>query len=201
MTSVRAAYTHAAYLARVADWLDAAEPDDPLHSTAPLDLRQVVYLVDHLGVDPRAVLADGDASGWPLMCGRVERVGRLFRFVTEPGEGVAAIIAVARDQSGVGVELVAWSAREGWAASESGNLGLLGREWLNPLAEEAVDVHAGVLDWLRAGRRGVVMVDRARAVVALREAREITVRDVKFGVTLDRLLTIHAPKIVVEAAA
>ncbi len=153
------------------------------------------------GVPPDAFLGDGDAHGWPIRQARVERLGKLFRFTTEEGEGVPAIIIVARDQAGQGVDLVAWSAREGWVASESGTLPLLGAEALCSLGDEPVEVHADVLAWLRAGRRGVVVLDQRRAVPVLRECRALVVGDVTLGERLERSLTVKTPRILVKEAA
>ena len=169
-------------------------------AAAPLNARQVAWLAGQ-GIPADALLADGDGRGWPVLAARVERIGKLFRFATEEGEGVPALILVARDQSGAGIELVAWSAREGWVVSESGALPLLGAEWLCPLDGGPVEVHADVLAWLRAGRRGVVVVDQRRAVPVLRECRALVVADRKFGLWLEDRLTVKPPKIGVREAA
>lgn len=201
MISARAHAAHAAYLGRVATYLDDASIDDPLHALAPLDPRQVAALVDRLGADPLALLADGAGTGWPLMAAQVERVGRLFRVATEPGEGVPAVVVVARDHVGAGAEFVAWSPREGWAASETGTLALLGREWINPLDDGAVDVHAGVLEWLRAGRRGCVVLDQRRAVPVLRDCDKLIVGDDAHGRALLKAMRVRLPQVLVREAA
>ena len=193
-----------AYLAHTALCTTTAELgslDAALYAAAaPLNTRQVAWLAGQ-GISADALCADGDGRGWPVLAARIERIGKLFRFATEEGEGVPALILVARDQSGAGVELVAWSAREGWVVSESGVLPLLGMEWLCPLDGGPVEVHADVLAWLRAGRRGVVILDRARAVPVLREVQSLLVTDVKFGVSLERALTQRVPQILVREAA
>ena len=183
----------------------SAEPSritDPAYtSTRALTVRQRDWLRAQ-GVPPDAFLGDADGRGWPIRQARVESLGKLFRFATEEGEGVPALVLVARDQAGAGVELVAWSAREGWVASESGALPLLGHHDLCPLADdEPVEVHADVLAWLQAGRRGVVILDRARAVPVLRECRALVVADRKFGLWLEDRLTVKPPKIGVREAA
>lgn len=203
--SAPACPAHSAYLAHTALCIATAELgslDAALYAAAaPLNTRQVAWLAGQ-GIPADALLADADGRGWPVLATRVERIGKLFRFATEEGEGVPALVLVARGPGGDGIELVAWSAREGWAASETGALPLLGHHDLCPLAgDEPVEVHADVLAWLRARRRGVVILDRARAVPVLRACKSIQVRDVAFGVTLDRLLTVRAPKIIVERAA
>jgi hypothetical protein len=80
--------------------------------------------------------------------------------------GEFSCILPAFDGEGL-VDLVAWSPRSGRIASRLGIVGLLGEGQ----AERAAANLAGVplpiwrtpLDWLRAGRRGVVMVDRSCA--------------------------------------
>ena len=182
----------------------AADPSritDPVYTaTRALTVRQRDWLRAQ-GVPPAAFLGDADGRGWPIRQARVERIGKLFRFATEEGEGVPALILVARDQGGAGVELVAWSAREGWVVSESGALPLLGMEWLCPLDGGPVEVHADVLAWLRAGRRGVVILDRARAVPVLREVKTLVVSDLDTGEKLERALTIKSPRICIREAA
>jgi hypothetical protein len=80
--------------------------------------------------------------------------------------GEFACILPAFDGEGL-VDLVAWSPRSGRIASRLGIVGLLGegqaeRAAAN-LAGAPLPVWRTPLDWLRAGRRGVVIVDRARA--------------------------------------
>jgi hypothetical protein len=168
-------------------------------AAAPLNARQVAWLAGH-GIPADALLTDGDGRGWPVLAARVERIGKLFRFATEEGEGVPALILVARGPAGEGVELVAWSAREGWVVSESGALPLLGMEWLCPLEGGPVEVHADVLAWLRAGRRGVVVVDQRRAVPVLRDCSALVVGDERVAAKLYDNLMIKPPKILVRAA-
>lgn len=182
----------------------AEEPsrlDDPFYvATRALTVAQRDWL-RRQGVPPDAFMGDADGHGWPIRQARIERLGKLFRFTTEEGEGVPALVVVARDHTGQGIEMVAWSAREGWVASETGTLPLLGAEALCPLSDAPVEVHADVLGWLRAGRRGVVVLDQRRAVPVLRECRSIVTYDLSFAEQLERALTIRPPKIVVREAA
>lgn len=165
------------------------------YGTAP-DERTFAWLLRQ-GVEHPALFADADGGGWPLVMGRVERVGRTFLW--RPEDGPRALLFLARDRDGLDADLVCWWPREDRVASLHG-AALLGAESLDE-ADEPIEVHAGVLEWLRAGRRGVVMVNQRRAVPLLREAKALVVDDLGFGEKLERALTLKPPRILVREAA
>lgn len=195
------AWAHLRYLERVAEHLDEAPPlmvaTDFLLACSPLTAAQVAWLMGR-GASLDALLDDGAGVGWPIMAGRAERVGRRYAF-REDGAGV--LVFVARDVTGDGVDLVAWEPREGWALPLSGDVALLGGQQLDPLLRDGpLQVHSSMIEWLRAERRGVVVVDQSRAVPLLRGVGPLLVDDDEFAARLHVALTLKAPKIMVRAA-
>lgn len=165
------------------------------YGTAP-DVRTFEWLLRQ-GVEHPALFSDADGGGWPVVMGRAERVGSTFCW--RPEDGARALVFLGRDRDGLDRDLVCWWPREDRVASLHG-AALLGAESLDK-ADEPVEVHAGVLGWLRAGRHGVVVVNHRRAVPLLREAKSIVVTDIDFGTRLQRALTLKAPPIYVREAA
>jgi hypothetical protein len=62
-------------------------------------------------------------------------------------------------------------------------------------------VHENPLDWLRAGRRGVCIVDPQRAAPLLRLSEPLGVTREAYGRRLRQALTPPAPRIVVASNA
>ena len=86
----------------------------------------------------------------------------------EPAEGVSAFLIAVRDESGAIVDLAAWRPREGWLATWRGVGWALGaHEYPSPLDAlhdgGAVRVFRSPMDWLRADRRGLVLLDHVTA--------------------------------------
>ena len=165
------------------------------YGTAP-DERSFAWLLRQ-GVEHPALFSDADGGGWPLVTARVELVGRTFLW--RPEDGARVLLFLGRDRDGLDDDIVAWFPREDRVVSLHG-AALLGAEALDD-ADGPVDVHAGVLEWLRAGRRGTVMVNQSRAVPLLREDKSLVVDGLDFGVKLERALTLKPPKILVREAA
>ena len=116
-------------------------------------------------------------------------------------EARPAFIWPAFDVSGNNVDLAAWRPPTDVGTWLS-NCCLLGEEQLDPaLRDGPLVVHADVLSWLRAERRGVVVVDERRAVPLLREVGQLVVDDIDFGERLEQRLTLKAPRILVRATA
>ena len=106
------------------------------------------------------------------------------------------------DEWGDQVDLAAWNPRSGAVGVWLGRVAMLGQEQLHRRAKgERLIVHATVLDWFRAGREGVAIVDQRRAVALLRDAGPLLVDDAAFGTQLERALTVRSPKIWVREAA
>ena len=64
---------------------------------------------------------------------------------------------------------------------------------------EALPVHTGPLDWLQAGRDGVVILDPIGAAPLLRQCEPLAVTSPAYGRRLRDALTIKSPRIVVTS--
>ncbi len=134
--------------------------------------------LDHLtaaGVPVLALAGDRFGGGFCIARDRIvpHAAARRFEFQRHDavaGEGVSALIVLAHGEDGDPVDLVAFHGGPvPFAGSWLGRAGLLGAENLWR-ARDALAVHAAGLDWLRAGRDGVVMIDPVRAAPMLRDA-------------------------------
>ncbi len=96
----------------------------------------------------------------------------------------AAVIIPARDEDFEHVDLVALDLETSAIATWLGRVAVLGQEWLAAATlDEPLMVHETPLDWLRAGREGLYVVDAGRAARLL-AGRSIAVKDVAHGVEL-----------------
>jgi len=122
-------------------------------------------------------------------------VGAVFRLV-------AAIIIPVHDEAGDLVDLAAWNPDDGALALWHGVAAMLGAENIfAPRFSEPLLVHETPLDWLRAGRRGVFIIDPQRAAPLLRLGEPLGVKREAHGRRLRQALTIPAPRIVVASNA
>ncbi len=126
-----------------------------------------------------------------------------FEFSRDAGSSVGAVTAVVipvHDQAGDITDLAAWNMESGGFGLWRGVASMLGEDWLlSPRIDDALDVFPTVTEWLRAGRRGVVIVDPKRARWALAGER-IVATDVAFGLRLRDMLALPAAQIFVERA-
>jgi hypothetical protein len=114
---------------------------------------------------------------------------------------VLAVIIPALDKYCETIDLVAWSLDTGAVATWRGEAVMLGEEQINAprLDGDALWVFADAADWLRAGRRGVVVLDASR--VRWRLAQEkLIVADAAFGRRLRDALRLPEPLIFVAKA-
>ena len=125
---------------------------------AALDQRAIDWLLGS------GISIDAVAMPWAVRSARVifEPTGR---YGPCPGLGhFAYILAIIDD--GI-VDLVAWSPKDDRLATRLGHGGALGQGQLGIDGVDTTDrplpVWRGALDWLRAGRRGVVITDPAVA--------------------------------------
>lgn len=111
-----------------------------------------------------------------------------------------AIIVPARDEFGELVDLAAWD--DGAVALWRGHVAMLGEDQLAlPRIETpALAVFADVASWLRAGRRGVVIIDPQRARWCLAD-EQLMVADAAFGRRLRAALRLPEPQIFVASHA
>jgi hypothetical protein len=126
----------------------------------------------------------------------------LFDFAEDVGEDGAtpAFVFVARDEFGDACDLVAWAPSEARVAAWLGRASMLGLEslWAPRLMHEgALPVCETPLEWLRAERRAVVILDPTRARWSLYRTNLI-VTDVAFGCRVREALRWPAPQIFVE---
>ncbi len=127
------------------------------------------------GVPILALTGDAYGGGFCVMRDRIvpHHGARRFEFVRHDemaGEGVSALIVLALDAYGDPIDLVSF--RNGPApfiGSWLGRVGLLGEESLWR-TRALLAVHATPLDWLRAERRGVCVVDPVCTSSTLRDA-------------------------------
>jgi len=180
---------------------------DPLDEWRRCDrLRQAE--IDDLvrrGVGILALAMAEDGSGFCLARDRVvvDLNGWRFefsRFSRSPWLDIEALIVLALDRDGEPVDLVAFSTEGApFVACWLGRVGLLGEEHLDGAwLDEPLRVHAGVLDWLRADRCGVVIVDKARAAPMLRDAGRLSVASWQEKRRLADMLAVKLPSIVVD---
>ena len=158
------------------------------------------------GVPPLALAGDPKPySGLAVAVGNISMVGpHRFEFQSLL-RGVdtfkRALIIPARDEFGSLVDLVAWIPGCD-LASWSGRVCLLGEQWAcAPSLGEPLRVFPSALEWLRAGRRGVVVIEpREAAILLVGVPHGLLVDDPAFGFELRRMMTI-APRIVIRSNA
>jgi len=115
---------------------------------------------------------------------------------------VSAMIIPVYDEAGDIFDLAAWNPDDGALGLWRGAASMLGAENIfAPRLGEPLLVHETPLDWLRAGRRGVFIVDPQRAAPLLRLGEPLGVTREAHGRRLRQALTIPAPRIVVASNA
>ncbi len=120
-----------------------------------------------------------------------------FKRWADGAEGVGAIIIMARSRIGDPMDLVAWTPGDNRLASWFGYAGLLGEDSV-PL-HETVRVHRSPMSWLQASRRGVVLINPARAARALQDAGPLQAEDLEHAKALKPIVTAVSPTILVPA--
>lgn len=152
------------------------------------------------GVPPLAL-----ARSW---CGDFAFIGKeraafddMGRFEFErhhPAGAVNVYTVLAFDTFGEPADIFAF--RPGQHGLWLGAVDMLGQEQvlLPRIGDDALDVHADVVAWLRAERRGVVILNHKRAAGLLHLAPPLRVASVEHGRQLRHALTIDAPRIVVR---
>jgi hypothetical protein len=128
---------------------------------------------------------------------------RFFDFADERGDDSAAkpaFIFIARDEFSEACDLIAWEPSSGRLAPWYGRARILGAENLYApriLNEGALPVCETPLDWLRAERLGVVILNAASARWHL-DGMGLIVGNAAFGRSLRDALRWPEPRIVVE---
>ena len=124
----------------------------------------------------------------------------LFDFCPDDPATQRALIIPLRDEWGEVADLLAWFPREDRAALWADAVCLAGQQEITAAAgaQEPVHVHPSILEWLRAGRSGVVILDPVRAA-ALLHGVTLAAPSAAIGHSLASLLTLR-PRIVVPVA-
>jgi hypothetical protein len=151
----------------------------------------------------------GPAIIWPDLPARADVVFRtdkpLFDFAADlpvdfdDEAVVSAMVLLACDEDGYAADLVAWTTNPYRIASWFG-APLLGAENLfAPRLDDGLKVFPNPLEWLKAERDGVVIVDSEAAKWSLTDER-LTVSDGDFGRKLREMLSLPQPRIEIEEA-
>lgn len=154
------------------------------------------------GVPDEAVFAS-----WPVQSARVVFEGRGgFRFERPGGEEAARRALVFRVGCVCGREdLVAWQPRTGAVGAWGGLAAMLGEEvWGSgalAAGDDGLAVHASPLEWLRAGRAGVVPVRWRAAAALLAGERALVCGDLGLAERLRRAMAPRLPQFLVRSDA
>ena len=119
----------------------------------------------------------------------------------QPADGVSAFLIAIRDEAGEIIDLAAWRPREGWLATWRGIGWALGADQfphpLDALHDDGVvRVFRSPMDWLRADRRGLVILDYVTARWRLaRDGVPVIADDLEHARTLKQALAIKPARI------
>jgi hypothetical protein len=180
----------------------------PLHGLLA-EYERCAYLrqadIDKLlaaGVSVRSLFWDGDSSGLTLARDNVAFLeNNRFEFARNLRDDVditSAVVIPCRDEFGDLADFIAWRGEQ--VAIWLGRVAMVGQhEIFQPRVGEPLVVHETVLDWLREGRSGIVVIDPERAAPLLHMAEPLGVTSMDFGRRLRRALTVRRPRILVKA--
>ena len=159
-------------------------------------------LLRRRGISNTAIDGDPRRKFSELRWARVIFDAPFFSFAAESDVDVAfAYVVIARDELGGAYDIVAF-ASDGRVASYLGRASVLGRcLMLEPRGDEPIRVFKTVFDWLRGGRKGVVILDWDQAAVLLHwYSLCVGPGELEFGRQLQAQLTV-APRIFVQQKA
>ena len=136
-------------------------------------------------------------SVWMMLCFFHAVDSNSSRYKSDyPAE--SALTFVCWDAFGDPQDICAWQPATGKIATWFGRAALLGEDNLNaPQLEGGLQVHPDALDWFRAKRSGVVILDRQRAAPMLRDAGTLIASSPEHGRKLQELLRVPPPRILV----
>jgi len=121
--------------------------------------------------------------------------GGVFDFVTVEEEGTRAFVVMVNDEFGEPADICAWCPRMRRPALWLGAVCMLGQDEVNaPTLGEPLRIFRNPLGWLRAERRGVVLIDHRSAARQL-EGISLEAEDAAHAAELRRALARPAPKI------
>ena len=109
-----------------------------------------------------------------------------------------ALTFVCWDTLGDAHDICAWQPATSKIATWFGRAALLGEDNLDaPQVDGGLQVHPSALDWFRAKRYGVVILNRQRAAPMLRHAGTLLASSPEHGRKLQELLRVPPPRILV----
>jgi hypothetical protein len=124
-----------------------------------------------------------------------------FEFARDLMDAIGAVVAVvfaAPDDLGRLLDLAAWEPETGRLALLLGRVAMLGQDSVYGWRlREPLAMHETVLEWLKANRDGVFVIDPQRASPLLRTVEPLGVKRASFGRVMRERLIIRAPRIVV----
>jgi hypothetical protein len=171
----------------------------------PVTLSKVTYdRLFALGIRGLGVTGRGPFDALQFADVIFRSAGR-FDFAGEIGlvrSQVTAVIIPARDEAGEIVDLAAWNIDRGAVALWTGESCMLGADQLTaPRVDmDALPVFPDVAAWLRAGRRGLVIIDPKRARWLTAET-PLAVEDDAFGARFSANMKLPEPQIFVVCKA
>lgn len=111
-----------------------------------------------------------------------------------------ALTFVCWAEDGAAVDICAWQATTGKIATWLGNASMLGEDNLfGPRPDGGLLVHKDPIAWFRAKRSGVVILDKERARMKLRDAGLLIAANTEEAKALNAALRLPAPNIGVPA--
>ena len=111
-----------------------------------------------------------------------------------------ALTFVCWSHDGSAIDVCAWQAMTGRVATWLGQAAMLGEDYFaGPRLDDGLPVHAGPLEWFKANRTGVVVLDGKRAAPLLRDVGTLTVSSIDQGRRLKKILAVELPNILVPA--
>jgi hypothetical protein len=178
---------------RIAEWLDEFDPFEVLVELEGCSRLTpgVLWSLHYQGVDLGALLSRIDGVDEPRLA-RVEYWdhGRRFDVVDEPGDGVGAMVFAVENQLDQLADLCAWTPGR-VPATLLGTAALIGERLFGFRRHVHLRVHETVLDWLRGGCVGVVILDMDLAAPLLHRAAPLRVASVEYGLALEEALTFR----------
>ena len=125
-----------------------------------------------------------------------------FERYCDHDEGVLAFVILAENSLGDIADIIAWRGQR--VATWLGSVALAGEEQAyGPRLEEdcGIDIHPTMLDWLRAGRRGMVIVDPLKAPSILScTGGPLRAASVEYGRELRRICSQSCPTVLVPSS-
>ena len=124
-----------------------------------------------------------------------------FEFASDVWDASGVVVAVvfpAPDEIGQTIDLAAWEPETRRLALLQGRVSMLGQGNLYGWrVGEPLAMHESPLDWLKADRNGVFVIDPQRASPLLRMVEPLGVSRASFGRRMQEAMTIRPPRIVV----